>query len=79
MWNAIEIGVLGKDHEPVPDSGRCNPRVHRAGAASRSSSVRNDRGETAGHFSIDRDSVESALNPAESAKAARPGRTIFGT
>jgi hypothetical protein len=79
MRYASEIGILGKDHEPVPDRGRCDPRVHCAGTASRSSGLRNDRREGTCDLGIDGDRVEFALNPADGAKAARPVFSVFGT
>jgi hypothetical protein len=79
LRNVVEISILGEDHESVSNRGRCDPRVHRAGTAAHGSSVRNDRGESTCDFSIDRDRIELALNPAERAKPSRPGVTVFGT
>src|SRR4029077_11303564 len=79
MGYASEIGIPGKDHYPVPDGGRCNPRVHCAGTPSRISGLRNDRREDTCGLGIDGNRVEFALNPADGAKTARPGRTVLGT
>jgi hypothetical protein len=72
-----EISVLGEDYEAVSDAGRRDPDIHHARTAPGGSSVPDDRSEGACDLRIDGDRLEFALNPAHSAKAARPGLAVF--
>jgi hypothetical protein len=63
LRNVVEVSILGEDNQSVSHPGSRNPSVHDLGTSTALSRFRHDRREYAGHFRINRNRFQLALNP----------------